>query len=163
MSPKPKPVKESQIEVTHIVQPTHTNSLGTIFGGQLMAWIDLAAAICAERHARRVCVTASMDGLHFLAPLRAGNIVILKASVNYTHKTSMEVGVKVEGEDPLTGRCWHTASAYLTFVAIDKKCRPVAVPPVIPGESDEKRRWREAEVRRADRLRRCEERRSTRS
>ena len=152
MGLKPKPVRDSQIEVTHIVQPTHTNALGTIFGGHLMAWIDTAAAIGAERHARRVCVTASMDDLHFLAPVRAGNIVILKASVNYTHRTSMEVGVKAEGEDPLTGRRWHTASAYLTFVAIDRKCRPVPLPPVRPQSPAEKRRFREAGERRNLRL-----------
>jgi len=155
---KSKPVKDSQIEITHIVHPSHTNPLGTIFGGQLVAWIDLAAAICARSHTRKVCVTAAIDDLHFLKPVRSGDIVILKASVNYTHRTSLEVGVKVEAEDPLTGKRWHTASAYLTFVAIDKKCRPVPVPPIQPKSPAERRRFQEAERRRKTRLKHRAER-----
>ncbi|MBI2066600.1 MAG: acyl-CoA thioesterase [Deltaproteobacteria bacterium] len=160
---QPKPVKESQIEVTHIVQPAHINSLGTIFGGQVMAWIDLAAAICAERHTRQVCVTAAIDDLHFLAPVRAGDIVILHASVNYTHKTSLEIGVKVESENPLTGERRHTASAYLTFVALDEKRKPIEVPPILAETDKEKRRYREAEQRQKNRLKKREERKQYRS
>lgn len=123
-----------------------------------MAWIDLAAAICAQRHSRKVCVTASMDDLHFLAPVRAGDIVILKASVNCTHKTSMEVGVKVESENPLTGERKHTASAYLTFVAVDEEGKPVPVPSVLPETDDEKRRFKKADERRRERLKKRDER-----
>ena len=93
-----------------------------------------------------------MDDLHFISPVKIGNIVILKARVNYTGKTSLEVGVKIEAEEPLTGRRQHTASAYLTFVAMDEKGRPVLVPPLDPRSADAKRRFKEAEVRRAWRL-----------
>ncbi len=155
----PKPVKESRVETTHIVQPAHANSMGSIFGGQLVAWIDLAAAICAKRHARQDCVTASIDDLHFLSPVRIGHVVILKASVNYTHKTSMEIGVRVDSEDPDTGERRHCASAYLTFVCVDKKCQPVPVPPVVPELPEEKQRFEEAKRRRELRLQHREERR----
>ncbi len=154
----PNPVSESQVETMHIVQPAHANSMGTIFGGQLVAWVDLAAAICARRHARRTCVTASIDELHFLAPVRIGDVVILKAAVNYTHRTSLEVGVKVESENPATGEKKHTASAYLTFVALNEKGRPTEVAPVLPQSPDERRRFEEAKRRRELRLQHREER-----
>lgn len=147
-----KPVSESSIEVPHLVLPPDTNALGTIFGGRVMEWLDMTAAVVAMRHTRQTCVTASMDALHFISPVRVGDIVILKASVNYTHKTSLEIGVRVESEDPLTGKRRHTASSYLTFVAIDKDKKPAEVAPVIPQSAAEKRRYREAEKRRADRL-----------
>ena len=145
-------VKESQTESNHLVLPSDTNELGTIFGGRVMEWIDLAGAITASRHARRICVTASIDDLHFISPVQLGDTVVLKASVNYAHKTSMEIGVRVESENPLTGERRHTASAYLTFVAIDQKRHPVEVPPVIPKTPSEKRRYQEAEERRRYRL-----------
>lgn len=107
-------------------------------------------------------MTASIDALHFLAPVRAGYIVILKASVNYTHKTSMEIGVKIESEDPLTGERKHTASAYLTFVAINQKGGPIEIPQVLPETDDEKRRFHEAESRRKERLKKREERKQHR-
>jgi acyl-CoA hydrolase len=147
-----KPVKLSQSESAHLVLPSDANALDTIFGGRIMAWADLAASIVAFRHTRQICVTASMDELHFISPVKVGEIVILKASVNYTHKTSLEIGVRVESEDPLTGERKHTASAYLTFVAIDANRCPIPVPPVIPETADEKRRYREAEERRNNRL-----------
>ncbi len=151
---KPKSVRESTVEVTHLVLPSDANALGTIFGGRVMEWIDLAAAIAAKRHARQICVTASMDELDFIHPIKISHIVILKAAVNYTGKTSLEVGVRIEAEDPFTGERTHTASAYLTFVAIDKKGTPVSVPPVQPETEDEKRRYTEAETRRKRRLQR---------
>ncbi len=147
-----KPVSNSKSESVHLVLPSDANALGTIFGGRIMAWTDLTASIAAFRHTRRICVTASMDEFHFISPVRVGEIVILKASVNYTHKTSLEIGVRVESEDPLTGERKHTGSSYLTFVAIDDKSRPIEVPPVIPESPDEKRRFREAEERRESRL-----------
>ena len=145
-------MKTSHVEATHFVQPADTNSLGTIFGGSIMAWIDLAAAVCASRHTRRICVTASMDELHFLHPVYLGDIVTLKASVNVTHTTSLEVGVRVEAENPRTGVIKHTAAAYLTFVALDEKGKPTPVPPVIPETEVEKRRFREGKERRMHRL-----------
>ena len=147
-----KTVSASKSESVHLVLPSDTNALGTIFGGQIMAWTDLIASIVASRHTRRICVTASMDEFHFISPVRVGDIVILKASVNYTHKTSLEVGVRVESEDPLTGERKHTGSSYLTFVAIDDQRRPIEVPPVIPETPDEKRRFQEAKERRDNRL-----------
>lgn len=148
----PKPVSESRVEMTELVLPTHTNALGTIFGGQIMAWIDTAAAICAFRHCRTQCVTASMDALSFVSPVKLGHIVILRASVNFTGKTSMEIGVRVISEDPLTGTQAHTSSAYLTFVAVDEAGNPRSVTPVLPQTDEEKRRFDAAKQRRATRL-----------
>ncbi len=138
--------------MTEIVLPGHTNQLGTIFGGQLMAWIDIAASVASGRHARGVCVTASIDALHFVTPVKLGHFVCIRASVNYTGHTSMEIGARLESEDPLTGVRTHVATAYLTFVAIDEHGQPRAVPPVVPETGEEKRRFREAQVRRASRL-----------
>lgn len=152
MSLKEKSAKESYVEVTHLVQPADINSIGTIFGGTVMSWIDLAAAACANRHTRTVCVTASMDALDFLAPIHLGDIVILRAQVNYTHRTSLEVGVRVESENPFTGERRHTASAYLTFVALNKKGKPTPVPPLLVQGATEKQRFQEAEQRRKVRL-----------
>lgn len=148
----PKPTRESRVEMTELVMPGHTNQLGTIFGGQLMAWIDIAASIAASRHSRGVCVTASIDALHFVAPVRLGQHVCISASVNWTGRTSMEVGVRLEAEDPHSGHRAHVASAYLTFVAIDANGQGREVPPVLAETPDEKRRYRAAELRRASRL-----------
>jgi acyl-CoA hydrolase len=145
-------VRESRVETTEIVLPGHTNQLGTIFGGQLMAWIDIAASISAARHASGVCVTASLDALHFVAPIRIGQHVIIRCCVNYAGRTSMEVGARLESEDPTTGQRTHVARAYLTFVAIDAHGRPRPVPPVLPETAEEKRRFHEAELRRSSRL-----------
>jgi acyl-CoA hydrolase len=149
---EPKPVSASRVEMVEIVLPGHTNQLGTIFGGQLMAWIDIAAAIASGRHARGVCVTASLDALHFVAPVRLGHYVTLLASVNFTGRTSMEVGVRLESEDPNSGLRTHVATSYLTFVAIDEHGQPRPVPPVVPQTPDEQRRYRHAQTRRAARL-----------
>lgn len=148
----PKAPKESRVEMTQLVLPEHTNALGTIFGGQVMAWIDTAAAICAFRHGRKLCVTASMDALNFISPVKLGHIVILQANVNYTSRTSMEIGVKVRSEEPLTGIQRHTASAYLTFVAVDEKGAPSPVPPVAPETEQEKKWFDEGKKRREARL-----------
>lgn len=148
----PKPVRESRVEMTEIVLPSHTNQLGTIFGGQLMAWIDIAAAIAATRHARGVCVTASLDALHFVAPVKLGHHVTLLASVNFTGRTSMEVGVRLESEDPTSGTRTHVATSYLTFVAIDAQGQPRPVGPILPETTAEHRRFANAQVRRAARL-----------
>ncbi len=147
-----KAVSESSAEFTHLVLPPDTNALGTIFGGRIMEWIDIGAAIVATRHCRGVAVTASMDALNFISPVKLGDIVILKASVNYSHKTSMEIGVRVEAEDPKTGFRRHTSSAYLTFVALDDKGTPTEVPPIHCNTPEEKRRFEEAKMRRAERL-----------
>ncbi|MCB0357955.1 MAG: acyl-CoA thioesterase [Bdellovibrionales bacterium] len=142
--------------MTEMVLPTHTNSLKTIFGGTIMSWVDIAAAISAQRHAQKPVVTASIDDLHFVAPVKAGWVVNLKASVNFVANSSMEVGVRVDAENPITGEFFHTASAYLTFVALDSQGQPTAIPKVIPETAAEKKRFEQAQVRRKLRLERRE-------
>ena len=150
----PKPVADSQVEMTEIVNPRDTNPLGTIFGGRVMALIDKAAAVAAMRHCRRQVVTASADRIDFHHPIRLGMIVTILASVNQSFRTSMEVGVKVLAEDPLTGERQRTCTSYVTFVALDGNGRPTAVPPLELRTETERRRARQAEQRRADRLNR---------
>lgn len=149
-------VKASEVIMTQLVLPSHTNALDTVFGGTVMSWIDIAAAICAQRHSQKEVVTASIDELHFLAPIYKGWVVNLKASINYVSRSSMEVGVRVQSENPKTGESFHTASAYLTFVALGSDGKPTLVPPLQVESADQKRRFQEAEHRRADRLKRKE-------
>jgi len=149
-----KRAADSAVEMTEIVLPSHANALGTVFGGQVAAWIDVAAGVAAMRHARNIAVTASMDDLHFVAPVHVGEILILRAQVNRAFNTSLEVGVRVEAENPLTGQRRHTATAYLTFVALDAQGDPVPAPPLLPETEDEQRRYQQAEQRRVWRLER---------
>jgi len=151
---QPKPACNSYSEMTEIILPSHTNPIGTAFGGQVMAWIDICAGIAAQRHARQVVVTASMDDLHFRAPIYKGEFVVLKAQVNRSFHTSMEVGVRVEAENPMTGERRHCSSAYLTFVALDVHGKRVPIPPLLPETEDEKRRYEQAAERRRYRLER---------
>ena len=153
-SPTSKPARDSYVEMTEIVLPSHANPLGTAFGGQIMAWIDICAGIAAQRHARQIVVTASMDDLHFLAPIHVGEVVVLKAQVNRAFHTSLEVGVSVDAEMPLTGERRHCSSAYLTFVALDAEGNRVPIPDVRPETEAQKRRYKEAEERRCFRLQR---------
>ena len=145
-------VNESQVQMVQMVLPTDTNRLGNLLGGQLMHWIDIAAAIAAARHANRVCVTASVDELNFHHPIRQGDVVMLQASVNRAFTTSLEVGVRVTKENLLTGEKLYTNTAYLTFVAIDEEGKPTLVPPIKPMTKDEKRRYADAARRRQLRL-----------
>ena len=147
-----KPVSASSAEFTHLVLPSDTNALGNIFGGRIMEWTDIGAAIVASRHCRKVAVTASMDALSFISPIHLGDIVILKAAVNFTARTSMEIGVRIESENPLTGERRHTASAYLTFVALDEAGHPTPVPPVSAETNEDKRRFQEGQKRREERI-----------
>ena len=149
----PRPVSASRVSSCHLVMPNDLNFLGTIFGGKVMRYIDTTAAIAAMRHSRRVCVTASLDRLDFHVPIEGGHVIMLTASVNCAFRTSMEVGVRVEREDPLTGEIAHTASAYLTFVAIDASGRSVEVPPLLVETDEERRRYDEARARRQVRKR----------
>ncbi|RPI04631.1 MAG: acyl-CoA thioesterase [Ignavibacteriae bacterium] len=149
---KAKPVSASQVETTELVIPNDTNRLGNLLGGRLMHWIDITAAIVASRHTHRVCVTASVDELHFHHPVKQGEVVMLQASVNRVFRTSLEVGVRVTKENLLTGERQHTNSAYLMFVAIDENGKPVPVNPLKPVTGAEKRRYREAGNRRKLRL-----------
>ncbi len=147
-----KPVQQSQVITTQLVLPNDTNQLGNLLGGTLMHWIDIAAAIAAQRHSGRVCVTASVDELNFHTPIKLGEVVTLQASVNRAFHTSMEIGVLVTafGREGETSR--RANNAYLTFVAIDEAGHPVPVPPVIPATEDERRRYEAALVRRDMRL-----------
>jgi acyl-CoA hydrolase len=149
---KPVPVSQSHVVMTELVLPQHTNALDSIFGGVIVSWVDIAAAISAQRHSSMPVVTASIDALNFVAPVYKGWIVNIRASVNYTGKTSMEVGVRVDAENPTTKKVFHTASAYLTFVAIDKNGKPAEIPPVLPEGETQIRRYKAAERRRKLRL-----------
>lgn len=144
---------QTATEMTQIVMPGHCNALGTIFGGVIMSWIDVAAAVSAQRLARRDVVTASMDTLVFRAPARIGDVVVVRAMVNWAGRTSMEVGVRVEVEDRRTGARTRTASAFLTFVAVDADGRPVPVPALQPTDDEERRRFDAAASRREARMR----------
>jgi acyl-CoA hydrolase len=147
-----RPVRETQNTYTEVTLPNDANSLGTLFGGKLMQYVDLAAAISAARHARSPVVTASIDSLKFLRPVQIGQLVVLKSTVNRVFRTSMEVGVKVFVEDLLTGQIDHVSSAYLTFVAKGRDGRGIELSPVVPETDDEKRRYIEAGKRREYRL-----------
>ena len=150
--PTAKSARESEVTMTEMVLPSDTNALGTIFGGKVMSWIDIAAAIAAQRHSRKIVVTASIDALHFVAPVKLGQVVHIKAAVNYAGRTSMEVGVRVDSENPLTGEVSHTAKAYLTFVALDAGGKPTTIPQVIAETAEEKRRYQNAISRREARI-----------
>ncbi len=135
-----------------MVLPNDTNSLGSVLGGHVMHLMDICAAMTAMRHCRKAVVTAAVDHLSFHHPVNIGEIMILKASVNYADHTSMELGVRMDAENPLTGEQRHTSSAYFTFVALDERGRPTVVPNVVPEAEDERRRYRQAQERRQHRL-----------
>ena len=147
-----KPVRESASEYSELALPNDANGLGHVLGGKVMHLVDLAAAMAGMRHARRTIVTASVDHMNFLYPVRIGQLIILRSSVNRVFHTSMEIGVRVIVEDLLTGVQRHTSSAYLTFVALDKDSKPLPIPPVIPETPDEIRRYTQAGERREYRL-----------
>lgn len=155
---RPRPVNDSKSEMTEIVLPNDANPLNALLGGRLMHWIDMAAAMAAHRHSRQFVVTASIDHLDFLVPVRVGDIVILRSSVNRVFNTSMEVGVKVWVENYHKDTSRHVSSAYLTFVAVDAAGNRLRVAPVIPASDDEKRRYegalRRREARQAESARR---------
>lgn len=145
-------VRESESEYSELALPNDANTFGNLLGGRIMHLVDLAGAIAAMKHCRHPVVTASVDHMDFIHPVRIGQLVRLRASVNRAFHTSMELGVKVWVEDLVTGAEKHVSSAYLTFVAIDAHGHGVAVPPVIPETEEEKRRFGEAGERREYRL-----------
>jgi acyl-CoA hydrolase len=145
-------VRDSQVEMTQLVLPNDTNQLGNLLGGRLMEWMDIAAAISAQRHSNRICVTAGVDELVFFQPITLGEVVTLVASVNRAFGSSMEVGVKVVSENLLTGKKKTANTAYFTFVAVDEHAHPIAIFPIVPETATEKRRYREAMARRQHRL-----------
>lgn len=148
----PKKISDSQITMTELVLPNHTNQLGNLLGGQLMHWIDICAALSAAKHNQRVCVTASVDRIDFHHPIRLGDAVTLTSTINRVFKTSMEVGVKVYAQNFREGTKVHSNTAYLTFVSVDNDGKPVKGIEGIPETDDEKRRYDEALTRRENRL-----------
>jgi acyl-CoA hydrolase len=147
-----KPVCDSVSEYLEFALPNDSNGLGNVLGGKVMHLVDLAGAMAGMRHARRPIVTALVDSFHFLHPVRIGQLIMLRSSVNRVFRSSMEVGVRVETENLMTGERLHTCSAYLTFVALDESGHSTAVEPVVPESEIEKRRYREAGERREYRL-----------
>lgn len=148
----PKPVSASLTVKHELVLPSDTNALGSAFGGSVMGWIDICAAITAQRHCSSQVVTASIDALHFHAPIKVGMTAVLEARVNATFKHSLEIGVEVDAENCATGERRHCCSALLTFTAIDDSFRPRRIPPLLV-ESDEQLKLQEAaQARRAQRL-----------
>jgi acyl-CoA hydrolase len=150
-APIVRTVASTQSEMTEIILPNDTNTLGNLLGGRLMHFIDLTGAMAAYRHSRANVVTAAMDHIDFIRPVHLGDLVTLKSSVNRAFSTSMEVGVKVWAEDPRTGSAAHVASAYLVFVAIDREGRRLKVPQLLPETPDEVRRFADALIRREHR------------
>ena len=151
-SPAARKVDHTRVEMTQVVMPQATNPLGNAFGGQIMAWVDICAAVAAGRLCRTPVVTASIDAVHFLSPVRLGHVVILRAQVNATFQTSMECGVSVFAEDPLTGEVHKAAKAYATFVSLDADGKPQPVPELILESGEDQRRAADAAKRRAHRL-----------
>ena len=148
----PKRAADSATEMVQVVLPNDANPLGFILGGSVMHLIDIAGAIACHRHTRTLLVTAAVDGLQFLHPIKVGDLIILKARVTCAFTTSLEVQVDVFSEETLTGRRLHTSRAYLTFVAISRDGGSVSVPPLIVETDEERRVCEEAHARRAERL-----------
>jgi uncharacterized protein (TIGR00369 family) len=149
-----KRVRDSQIELNQFTLPEHANPLGNVHGGVIMKMVDEAGALCAMRHAQRPVVTVAIDSMTFHSPVQVGNVVTLQASLNYVGTSSMEVGVRVTAENPLSGQRTHTNTAFLVYVALDDQGRPTKVPRLILETETEKRRWEEAKARQAYRLQR---------
>jgi acyl-CoA hydrolase len=147
-----KHIKDSQIELSQLMLPEHANFLGNVHGGIIMKIVDEAGGLCAMRHAQRPAVTVAIDSMTFLSPINVGHLVILHASLNYVGRTSMEVGVRVFAENPLTAERTHTNSAYLVYVALDDAGRPTEVPGLILETEEERRRWEAGQARQNHRL-----------
>ena len=144
--------RDSETVMSELMMPQHANIMGNVFGGVVLALVDRVAAVAAIRHSHRQCVTVSVDKVDFREPIHVGELLTAYARVNFAGKTSMEVGVKVLSENPLTGQKRHTNSCYLTYVALDDNRVPTDVPPILPETPDEKRRYDRAAQRRAGRV-----------
>ena len=149
-----KSPKISEVEMTELVLPNDTNLLGNLLGGRLMHWIDIAGAMVASRHSNKMVATVALDSLDFRHPARMGELVILRAKLTWTGKTSMEVNVKAYAENIKTGSVILTNMAFLTFVALDDDGKPSSIPPILPESEEEKKEYAEAEIRRNERLKR---------
>jgi len=146
-NPNGKSPKESAVVTRYLLMPHQANPQGTAFGGAIVAWIDMVAAMAAQRHCGKEVVTAGIDSLVFKEPIHVGDQVVLKASINYVGRSSMEVGVQVSREDPYGSNRVIATTAHLTFVALDENKRPTAVPPILPETEQEKRRYESAKLR----------------
>ena len=152
MSRLGKTPSQSSTMLVRIMMPMDANVVGNVFGGTILRLIDEVASIVAFKHARSNVVTASIDRMDFYSPVYIGDMLRLIASINYVHRTSMEIGVRAEAENPLTGEVRHTGTCFLTYVALDKNGKPTRVPSLTPETEEEKRRWAEAEDRRKRRM-----------
>jgi len=152
MAASPKPRSASVTEMTEYVLPQHATVGGTVFGGQIMAWVDLCAAICAQRHAGMQCVTVFVDDLWFKRPVRVGQVVRLRAEVTAAFRTSMEIDVAVHGEDTITGERWPTVECRMTFVGMGQDSKPAGVPPLLLESDADRAAQAAAEARRRARL-----------
>lgn len=148
----PKAVSASRITLSQLMHPEHANLLGNVHGGWIMKLVDEAGALACMRHAQRKVVTVSIDSMVFRQPIRIGDLVILKAEVSYTGRTSLEAAVEVLAENPITGEQTHTNTAYLVYVALDDEGKPTAVPPLLAETEEEKQKMRQAQERQQRRL-----------
>ena len=148
----PKPISASQITLSQLMHPEHANLLGNVHGGWIMKLVDEAGALACMRHAQRKVVTVTIDSMDFRQPIRIGDLVILKAEVSYTGRTSMEAAVEVHAENPITGEQTHTNTAYLVYVALDDAGRPTPVPPLQAETEEDKHKMEQAKVRQERRL-----------
>jgi acyl-CoA hydrolase len=155
--PPPKRPADSATTMTEYVLPTHANVLGNAFGGQILAWIDVCSAICAQRHTGRIAITASIDDLSFERSVKVGQVVRISARVTGAFRTSVEILANVEGEDAMTGERWTCVTAFLTFVAVDASLKPTPVPPLLLESDEDKALAENAAERRARRLERRKE------
>lgn len=147
-----KRVKDSQITLNQLMLPYHTNPMGSIHGGEIMRLVDETGGLCAIRHAQQPVVTLAIDSMTFHSPVYVGDLVSFSASLNWVGRSSMEVGVRVTAENPLTGELTHTNSAFVVYIALDEAGRPTEVPRLILETQEERRRWAEAEARQKRRL-----------
>lgn len=150
----PKPIRDSRIMLSQLMHPEHANLLGNVHGGWIMKLVDEAGALTCMRHAQRKVVTVTIDSMDFRQPIRIGDLVILKAEVSYTGRTSMEASVEVHAENPITGEQMHTNTAYLVYVALDDAGRPTPVPPLLAETDEEKQKLEQGKVRQEQRLKR---------
>jgi acyl-CoA hydrolase len=147
-----KRAADSRATMTEYVLPTHANALGNVFGGQILAWVDLCAAICAQRHTGSIAITAGIDDLSFEQPIKVGQVVRLTARLTAAFRTSVEILVEVEGEDAMTGELWPCVTAFVTYVAVDASLRPMPVPPLMLETEEERLLAQAAHERRQHRL-----------
>lgn len=149
---QPRNPVESETVMSELMMPQHANTMGNVFGGVILSLVDRVAAVCAIRHARRQCVTVSVDKVDFREPIHVGELITAYARVNFAGHTSMEVGVRIVAENVLSGEQRHTNACYVTYVALDENGQPAEVPPIVPQTAEEKHRYERAAQRRAARM-----------